>query len=349
MQDQKLQIMIDKFKEDHPKKEIILIFQAGSHFFGLNDHNSDTDYRGLYIDSGQDCFSSSNKILQVCYKTNVSKGKNNKNDVDFNIFSITSFLKLLKIGDFNMMELLYVPENKILYKTPLFDELVVIRDRLLVNDISAFLGFIKKEYRTYGVNIYHYKMQEDFVKFLSRFPEMDRMSVHWAEISEYVGRTGGLKITNMKVNNSENTKLIPAIMIAQRLHGNTETVKHVVKTICSIVEKYGHRQRGVSENGQNFKGLYHALRLIFEAKDIFDHGTLIFPFSPMRHSLLKRVKEGNIDKDELFWIIDSEIAELTAREHSVVSNRSQVEYRIEKLEMAVKGRMSLIDTIKNHH
>ena len=145
---------------------------------------------------------------------------------------------------------------------------------------------------------------------------------------------------------SESTKLIPAVVIAQRLHGNTETIKHVTETINSVIEKYGHRQKEVAEKGQNFKGLYHALRLIFEAKDIFDHGTLIFPFNPERHSLLKRVKEGNIDKDELFSIIDSEIAELTARESLIVSNRSQVEYRIEKLEMTIKGRMNLIETFK---
>lgn len=338
--------MIGKFKENNPTKELILLYQAGSHFFNLHGPKSDTDYRGLYIDSKQDSFNSSNKIHQVDYKTNITKGKNDKEDVDFTIFSITSFLKLLKMGDFNMMELLYVPEDKILFKTPLFDELVTIRDRLLVNDISAFLGFIKKEYKTYGVNIYHYKMQQDFVKFLGQFPEMDRMSLHWAEISDHVGKTDGLKITDMKINNSENTKLIPAVVIAQRLHGNTETIKHVTETIDSVIEKYGHRQKEVAEKGQNFKGLYHALRLIFEAKDIFDHGTLIFPFSPERYSLLKRVKEGNIDKDELFGIIDFEIAELTARESSIVSNRLQVEYRIEKLEMAIKGRMDLIETFK---
>ena len=245
-----------------------------------------------------------------------------------------------------MMELLYVPEDKILLKTPLFDELVTIRDRLLVNDISAFLGFIKNEYKTYGVNIYHYKMQEDFIKFLIQIPEMDRMSAHWDKISEYAGKTDGLKITNLKVNNSESTKLIPAVVVAQRFHGSTETIKHITETIRSVIEKYGHRQKEVVEKGQNFKGLYHALRLIFEAKDIFDHGTLVFPFSPERHSLLKRVKDGDIDKDELFGIIDSEIAELTAREALVVSNRSQVEYRIEKLEMAIKGRMSLVEVLK---
>lgn len=347
IEDLKLKLMLQKFKENNPNKELILLYQAGSHFFDLQGPKSDTDYRGLYLDLKHDSFLSSGKIHQIDYKTKLGNGKNDADDVDFTIFSLSSFLKLLKMGDFNMMELLYVPENKIIFKTPLFDELVEIRDQLIVNDISAFLGFIKTEYKTYGVNIYHHKMQEDFLLFLSQFPESDRMNQHWKEISDYVSSNEGLKLTTMKVNNSEKTKEIPGIVIAQRLHGNTETIKHVTETIRSILDKYGHRQKEMSENGNNFKGLYHALRLIYEARDIFSHDRLIFPFDSERMKLLRKIKDGHIKKDELFAIIDAEILELKAKEGSVISNRPLVERRIEKLEMILKGRMSLANVFKN--
>ena len=151
-----LKEILEKFKNNNPTKQIILLFEAGSHFFDLHGPNSDKDYRGLYLDPYQDSYESTKKVYQVDYKTKIGPGKNSSEDMDFTLFSLTSFFRLLKSGDFNMMEILYAPESKIIYKTPIYDELVSIRDRLLVNDISAFLGFIKKEYKRYGINIYHY-------------------------------------------------------------------------------------------------------------------------------------------------------------------------------------------------
>ena len=44
-----------------------------------------------------------------------------------------------------------------------------MRKSILINDISAFLGFIKKEYKRYGINIYHYQSQENMLNFLKKF------------------------------------------------------------------------------------------------------------------------------------------------------------------------------------
>lgn len=338
--------ILEKFKKNNPNKILIVLFKAGSHFFDLNGPKSDTDYRGLYLDNFQDSFESSKKIYQVDYKTKIGEGKNTANDVDFTLFSLTSFFTLLKSGDFNMMEMLYVPEEKIIYKTKLFEELVDIRDRLLVNDISAFLGFIKKEYKRYGVNIYHYKTQKDFLDFIKKWEPSDRLADHWKDILDYGNKIEGIRFTNTKINNSEKSKEIPSIVIAERLYQNTTSIKYLTESLESVINRYGHRQKNMAESGVEFKGLYHALRLIYEANDLFDTGQLRFPFSEERHNLLKKVKEGDIDKEYLFNIIDEEINSLYNKETLIKSNRKEVEKRIEDLEFRVRGRISILNYIQ---
>lgn len=337
-----LEEMINKFKENNPTKQLILLFKAGSHFFDLNGPKSDTDYRGLYIDMYQDSFKSAKKVYQVDYKTKIGGGKNSSEDVDFTLFSLSTFFKLLRSGDFNMTELLHAPENKIIYKTPIFDELVENRKNLIVNDISAFLSFIKKEFKRYGINIYHYKMQEDFVSFIKKWKSTDRLADHWGEIVAYGEKVDGIRFTKTTISNSETTKKIPAIVIAERLHQNTTSIKYVVEAIEAVLSRYGHRQKSMADSGVEFKGLYHALRLIYEANDLYDYGELKLPFEKKRHDLLLKIKSGDIEKDWLFQLIDEEIEKLYLRESEVVCNRKVVEKRIDDLEFRLRGRMSIL-------
>lgn len=338
-----LEEILQTFKERHPSKQLILLYKAGSHFFNLNGPNSDTDYRGLYIDLYQDSFESKqDKNYQVEYKTKVGDGKNSKDDTDFTLFSLSCFLNLLKSGDFNMMELLYTPSDKIIFKTPIYDELVSIRKNLLINDISAFLGFIKKEYKRYGVNIYHYKVQQDFVQFLKQWPTSDKMSDHWDEIIEYSKVPENfVKITTTKVNNNNVKVELPSLVVANRLHQNTVKISYVIEAIETVMSRYGHRQKSMAADGVEFKGLYHAMRLIYEANDLLDFGEFTFPFDHTRHDILKSIKNGTINQDKLFEMIDFEIEELNKRESLVKSNRKEVEDRLDKLIFSLRGKMSI--------
>jgi hypothetical protein len=336
-----LEEILNNFKKNNPNKVIIVLFKAGSHFFDLNGPKSDTDYRGIYLDSYQDSFESSKKIYQIDYKTKIGEGKNSAEDIDFTLFSLTSFFKLLKSGDFNMMEVLYAPEDKIIYKTPLFDELVSIRKNLLVNDISAFLGFIKKEYKRYGINIYHYKMQKEFINFLKKWPPHDKLVDHWEDILNWGKEKEGIRFTNTKVSNSELKKLIPAIVIAERLHQNTSSIKYVTEAIETVLSRYGHRQKNMASSGIEFKGLYHAMRLIYEANDLYDLGELKFPFSEEKHNLLKRIKNGDIEEKYLFDLIDNEIKKIYKRESLFKNNKKEVENRIDNIEFRLRGRLSI--------
>ncbi len=278
-----------------------------------------------------------NKRRFVDYKSNPGNKlnvKNTKDDVDFNLFSITMFYDLLAKGDFNCQEMLHAPDDKILIDSEDFRALRLIRKSLLVNDISSFLGFIKKEYRRYGINIHHYEQQEKFLYFMEKFPIHTRLNEIWKEIKDFAKGNAFITFTESRTGNNN---YVPSLKIAQRLYQNTVKVDYVTEALRTKLKKYGHRQRNQAKSGVEFKGLYHALRLIYEANDLYDHGEFKFPFSPERHKLLLDIKTSNVDQDFIFNLIDNEIELLYNREKSTVSNKRIVEDRINRLKFQIEG------------
>lgn len=332
---------IKEFYEQYPDRKILFLVKAGSHFFDLNSPNSDTDFRGIYMPSLQEFYEGESRRRFWERKTlegNKTGVKNTKEDTDFYLFSYTFFLELLKRGDFNCMELLHAPENKIIIDSEEMQTLSLMKKALLVNDISAFLGFIKKEYRRYGVNINHYKIQQDFVNFLKNYPIHTRLHEIWKDLQEYAKNDSQIIFTKTSTGNNN---MVDTIKVAQRFYQNTVRVDYIIDAIETRLERYGHRQKAMAEHGVEFKGLYHALRLIYEANDLFDHGEFKIPFDKERFNTLKSIKEGVADQDFIFSLIDDEIDKLYDREKKVASNKEMVQNRIDKLIFNLEGKKKI--------
>lgn len=332
---------IEEFQRQYPERRILFLVEAGSHFFNLNSPNSDSDFRGVYMPSLEEFYYGESKRRFFERKTlegNKTGVKNTKDDVDFYLFSYTFFLDLLKRGDFNCMELLHTPQDKILINSQEMKDLMFLRKTLLVNDISAFLGFIKKEYRRYGVNINHYKIQEDFANFLRKYPPHTRLKDVWADIKEYAKDDSQVIFTTSLTGNNNS---VPTVKIAQRFYQDTVRVDYVVDAIDERLKKYGHRQKNMAAHGVEFKGLYHALRLIYEANDLFDHGEFKIPFDKERHNTLKSIKDGTMLQDDIFNLIDDEIDKIYDREKEVKTNKPDVENRIDKMLFQLEGQKKI--------
>lgn len=96
---------------DDLKKSGSIIFEciAGSRAYGLDTPQSDTDIRGVFI-LPEDDFYSLNYVDQINNETN-----------DIVYYELKKFMELCLKNNPNILELLSVPEECILYKHPLFD------------------------------------------------------------------------------------------------------------------------------------------------------------------------------------------------------------------------------------
>lgn len=95
------------------RKSNCIIFEciSGSRAYGLATPNSDTDIRGVFI-LPKEHFYSLDYVGQI---------NNETNDIAF--YELRKFIELCAKNNPNILEMLNIPKECILYKNPLFDEI----------------------------------------------------------------------------------------------------------------------------------------------------------------------------------------------------------------------------------
>lgn len=97
---------------------LILKGIGGSHLYGLNTPSSDLDIRGIYMDRLDDMLDISGRQMQEV----------SDDGQDVKYYGLCKFLKLASECNPNIIEMLWMPDDAVLYKSPLYDELVSHRD-----------------------------------------------------------------------------------------------------------------------------------------------------------------------------------------------------------------------------
>lgn len=94
----------------------ILKIVSGSHMYGINTPDSDKDYIGICIPT-KDYILGMHKFEQLEERTNPSSSdkKNIKSDNDYTCYSLSKFIKLAYDNNPNILEVLFVPKESIIY------------------------------------------------------------------------------------------------------------------------------------------------------------------------------------------------------------------------------------------
>ena len=103
------------------KDKGLMLFEtiSGSRAYGTHKPTSDTDYRGVYILPVEN-------LLGFNYIEQVNDEKN-----DITYYEIGRFLQLLQTQNPNIIELFNMPEENIIYKHQLFDEILQYKEKFL--------------------------------------------------------------------------------------------------------------------------------------------------------------------------------------------------------------------------
>lgn len=98
------------------EENLILKIKSGSHLYGTNTADSDVDHVGVCIPT-KDYILGIYKFEQYEERTNPcnSEKRNTKFDSDLTIYSVQKFIKLLADNNPNILELLYAPDDCIVY------------------------------------------------------------------------------------------------------------------------------------------------------------------------------------------------------------------------------------------
>lgn len=230
---------------------ILANITCGSTLFGTNLPGSDLDIKTVYAPSYRDLFIG-----------NVKKNPVKTDSTDHTYESAGMFANHIREGQVQFIECLFAPENLITDMSPEYKYLYDNRDKLLSKQLLPFIAYSRTQTETYTNKVRKYNELVELKSFLNSVPDLDGTQLFLAATSKF-------SYPRETVNNRTFTTLF-----GKCIHENaSKTIWHQVVDAGLIT--YGSR----TKNCTNYDGkaLGHACRIVNEAIEILQYGTLQLP------------------------------------------------------------------------
>ena len=309
--------------------------QFGSHVYGTNLPTSDTDYKAIAIPSKKDI------IMQRVFKTvNKSTGnektKNTADDVDYEVFALHYFMKLLTEGQTVCLDMIHTPKKYWSSVDSLWYDLLANKHKLLSKKMTAFSGYCQSQAAKYGLKGSNLSAYQTAIDFFQAQPVHKKIGdVDLAPLLQALSQIK-LKALNGKEDDSGKLVSIPhkvTLVDEWYLQVGPKT-KVPLSAKCGLAveiftnqfNKYGERAKLAQTNqGVDWKALMHAVRVCDEAIELCKTGTITFP-RPNAEYLLK-IRKGEYSYELVANEIEIGLIQLNfAIEKSVLSETPDVQF-----------------------
>ena len=139
----KKEYFFDLINTKCPGATPLFLVVVGSQAYGTSLPTSDFDYSGVYIQSQEDIFGFGYKP-QLEEKKEKGESDSKKDDTVF--YEIKRFIELLQTNNPTVLQLLYSPEDCIIYKHPLFDMILNQKDSFITKKCKdSFGGYARQQ------------------------------------------------------------------------------------------------------------------------------------------------------------------------------------------------------------
>jgi predicted nucleotidyltransferase len=281
--------------------------------YGTNVPTSDTDYKSIFIPKPQEI------ILQRAPKviTNNTKvdqsAKNSATDVDDESISLQQFLKLLSEGQTPMIDMLFTPRHHWQLHTLVWDIIKINKEKLLTKKLDAVVGYVGQQANKYGVKGSRMNAVLETIVMLeplAAHAPKSTLNEHKLLIESFVKARNTEHISiNMIDEKSKGIK--PYLQVCGRNAPFNGTVKHALDMYKKVYDQYGHRAKQAASNeGVDFKALYHAVRVAAEAKELLLTGNITFPRPEA--SLLLQIRKGELPYAQIAELIEQGLEDVKA-------------------------------------
>ena len=276
--------------------KLLYLTKHGSHLYGTDTEESDTDYKGIILPDLK-FLALMNRVESIRIETKKDRTqRNTKDDCDIELYSLQFWLnKLVKEGETEGIELLYsytnqsaavfcdpIMENIFFYKTPLFDP----------RNTEAFIGFALNQARKYFVKAERFNVIKDIWIFLNGMShlrdELKLEDVMDEIVDQFYHPTYCMDEYDEKTG-------INSLYLCGKCHQETISLNEFFNRLTREYEKYGHRTIRAAEMGsKDWKSLSHALKAIIEVRCLLTDGHVDFPLAEPYRSLLRDIKKGEV-------------------------------------------------------
>ena len=269
---------------ENVEPEIAMLCRFGSHLYGTNTPDSDTDYKGIFMPTKEMILLG--KIPKSINNNKKKKEgeKNTSDDVDFELHSLHYFIELSCKGETAALDMLHVNDENLVIDSDIWTDIQLQRNLFYTKNLKAFVGYARRQAAKYGIKGSRLNTAREFLDCIYDNPSDLKMETIWHT----------LPVNEHARFIESNTNGIMQYQICGKIIQSTVTVEYAYDIIKRYYKQYGKRAQQASNNdGIDWKAVSHALRAAYQTQEIFTNGTITYPLKEAQ--FLTHVKQGKLD------------------------------------------------------
>lgn len=315
------------------KEPLVFASLYGSKLYGTAGPNSDTDIRGVFLPCRNDLLLARAPQHYV-FKPEVKEHSPDHEDETY--LSLHYFLQLLTQGETNCLDLFFAYTNKdaLLWSSPIYEELIKNKDKLVTKNVSKYLGYCKSQAIKYSLKGDRIQNYEALDKIISKCKNPSGVSLEtelryqcvigpgaayaMGDPEDYFKGTThiGRRFKILKSPLGEHAYLLLCdnkeryLMVSGHLFAMNATLNTTRDSIKKCLDSYGKRAfNAAADNGADYKALSHALRVAIQARHLLTRGEITFPLEGNELQTIRQIKfhETDMTYDAIVEYIESEI------------------------------------------
>lgn len=268
----------------------LCLMRFGSHLYGTNTEKSDTDYKGIFMPTINECIlqkvpHSINNIT----KKDISQ-KNTSSDIDKELYSLHYFLELAIKGETVALDMLHAPNGWEEVTTNEWEFIKENRHRFYTKNLRAYLGYCRMQASKYGVKGSRLAAAKLMMEFIDDKINMSSNNAHMRLSDYWDSLPQGEWIQKIIIEDAEQPDKRAVEVCARKLMADTK-LWYARECIQKFYDSYGERARQAERNeGIDWKAVSHAFRAGFQLKEIYETGDLKYPLKDAKYIL--EIKQG---------------------------------------------------------
>lgn len=279
--------LMDKILQRLGDREIVCIVIHGSKLYGLDNSESDTDIKGVFLPSKRD-YLLNNIPKTIKFSTGNDNSKNSKDDFDIEFYSINYFFFLASKGDTSAISMLNAPFNMICSQREMWMSMVKNASIFYSKSMDGLIGYVRTQASKYSIKGDRLGDAINALNFLEACDPDTKLTSLWSDLP-----TGDHIEKIQKIGQTVEKDQI-FYSVCERKIQNTCDVRYAIGVVKSIVTSYGKRSmEAKKEGGLDWKAISHAFRVASELSDLYQFGMIRYPLPDFER--IKKMKMGELD------------------------------------------------------
>ena len=284
----------------------LCLLPSGSILYGLSTPTSDIDLKSVFIPAARDILLQRAPRVVTTGAAKGADGKTLAGETEEESFSLQSFLKFAAEGQTIPVEMLF--SKPIGSPDPLWTEIVDNRDRLLSKQSKGFLAYCRAQASKFSVKGDRLAAARDALDILDRAVDRHGRAARLDTVEDDLRQ---LARHHDAIEIAADDKGIAYLSVCGRKTPFTASLGLALDLVARTVEGYGARARmAETQQGADWKALSHALRVGYQAIELFETGGLVFPLARRDHLLA--VKTGQVAFGDVVSEIDDLLPQVEA-------------------------------------